>query len=206
MKCFLKSILAGIMIAVGGTVYLSLDNKVVGASLFTIGLVSVLLCNFNLYTGKIGYLVNNFNLKYIKEMFITLVGNFIGASFIGFILRYTRIYSNIKSKAGILAVAKLNDSLLSIFILSIFCGLLMYFAVNGFKKVNDFGKYLVVYLGVVVFILCGFEHCIANIYYFSVADVWSLKTLGYVGVMILGNSLGSFILSFYDKIKLQIYK
>ena len=201
MKCFLKSILAGIMIAVGGTVYLSLDNKVVGASLFTIGLVSVLLCNFNLYTGKIGYLVNNFNLKYIKEMFITLVGNFIGASFIGFILRYTRIYSNIKSKAGILAVAKLNDSLLSIFILSIFCGLLMYFAVNGFKKVNDFGKYLVVYLGVVVFILCGFEHCIANIYYFSVADVWSLKTLGYVGVMILGNSLGSFILSFYDKIK-----
>ena len=201
MKCFLKSILAGIMIAVGGTVYLSLDNKVVGASLFTIGLVSVLLCNFNLYTGKIGYLVNNFNLKYIKEMFITLVGNFIGASFIGFILRYTRIYSNVKSKADILAVAKLNDSLLSIFILSIFCGLLMYFAVNGFKKVNDFGKYLVVYLGVVVFILCGFEHCIANIYYFSVADVWSLKTLGYVGVMIIGNSLGSFILSFYDKIK-----
>lgn len=201
MKCFLKSILAGIMIAVGGTVYLSLDNKVVGASLFTIGLVSVLLCNFNLYTGKIGYLVNNFNLKYIKEMFITLVGNFIGASFIGFILRYTRIYSNVKSKADILAVAKLNDSLLSIFILSIFCGLLMYFAVNGFKNVNDFGKYLVVYLGVVVFILCGFEHCIANIYYFSVADVWSLKTLGYVGVMILGNSLGSFILSFYDKIK-----
>lgn len=201
MKCFLKSILAGIMIAVGGTVYLSLDNKVVGASLFTIGLVSVLLCNFNLYTGKIGYLVNNFNLKYIKEMFITLVGNFIGASFIGFILKYTRIYSNVKSKADILAGAKLNDSLLSIFILSIFCGLLMYFAVNGFKKVNDFGKYLVVYLGVVVFILCGFEHCIANIYYFSVADVWSLKTLGYVGVMILGNSLGSFILSFYDKIK-----
>lgn len=201
MKCFLKSILAGIMIAVGGTVYLSLDNKVVGASLFTIGLVSVLLCNFNLYTGKIGYLVNNFNLKYIKEMFITLVGNFIGASFIGFILRYTRIYSNVKSKADILAGAKLNDSLLSIFILSIFCGLLMYFAVNEFKKVNDFGKYLVVYLGVVVFILCGFEHCIANIYYFSVADVWSLKTLGYVGVMILGNSLGSFILSFYDKIK-----
>ena len=198
MKCFLKSILAGIMIAVGGTVYLSLDNKVVGASLFTIGLVSVLLCNFNLYTGKIGYLVNNFNLKYIKEMFITLVGNFIGASFIGFILRYTRIYSNVKSKADILAVAKLNDSLLSIFILSIFCGLLMYFAVNGFKKVNDFGKYLVVYLGVVVFILCGFEHCIANIYYFSVADVWSLKTLGYVGVMILGNSIGAFILPLFN--------
>ena len=70
----------------------------------------------------------------------------------------------------------------------------MYYAVKGFKKQTDFGKYLVVYLGVAVFILCGFEHCIANMYYFSVADIWSLKTLGYTGIMVLGNSLGSFII------------
>ena len=166
------------MIAIGGTVFLSIENKVIGASLFSIGLSGVLIYNLNLYTGKIGYLITNFNLKYIKELIITLIGNFIGACSVGFILRYTRIYDNI----------------LSIFILSIFCGLLMYFAVNGFKKQTDFGKYLVVYLGVAVFILCGFEHCIANMYYFSVADIWSLKTLGYTGIMVLGNSIGSFII------------
>lgn len=38
MKCFLKSILAGLMIAIGGTIFLSAQNKVVGASLFSIGL------------------------------------------------------------------------------------------------------------------------------------------------------------------------
>ena len=38
MKDFIKSVLAGIMIGIGGTIYLSLDNKVVGASLFGIGL------------------------------------------------------------------------------------------------------------------------------------------------------------------------
>ena len=194
MKILFKSFLAGIMIAIGGTVFLSIENKVIGASLFSIGLFGVLIYNLNLYTGKIGYLITNFNLKYIKELIITLIGNFIGACSVGFILRYTRIYDNIYEKSLILANAKLNDNILSIFILSIFCGLLMYYAVNGFKKQTDFGKYLVVYLGVAVFILCGFEHCIANMYYFSVADIWSLKTLGYTGIMVLGNSLGSFII------------
>lgn len=182
------------MIAIGGTVFLSIENKVIGASLFSIGLFGVLIYNLNLYTGKIGYLITNFNLKYIKELIITLIGNFIGACSVGFILRYTRIYDNIYEKSLILANTKLNDNILSIFILSIFCGLLMYYAVNGFKKQTDFGKYLVVYLGVAVFILCGFEHCITNMYYFSVADIWSLKTLGYTGIMVLGNSLGSFII------------
>ena len=182
------------MIAIGGTVFLSIENKVIGASLFSIGLFGVLIYNLNLYTGKIGYLITNLNLKYIKELIITLMGNFIGACSVGFILRYTRIYDNIYEKALNLANIKLSDSIISIFILSIFCGLLMYYAVNGFKKQTDFGKYLVVYLGVAVFILCGFEHCIANMYYFSVADIWSLKTLGYTGIMVLGNSLGSFII------------
>lgn len=194
MKILFKSFLAGIMIAIGGTVFLSIENKVIGASLFSIGLFGVLIYNLNLYTGKIGYLITNFNLKYIKELIITLIGNFIGACSVGFILRYTRIYDKIYEKSLILANTKLNDNILSIFILSIFCGLLMYYAVNGFKKQTDFGKYLVVYLGVAVFILCGFEHCIANMYYFSVADIWSLKTLGYTGIMVLGNSLGSFII------------
>lgn len=194
MKILFKSFLAGIMIAIGGTVFLSIENKVIGASLFSIGLFGVLIYNLNLYTGKIGYLITNLNLKYIKELIITLIGNFIGACSVGFILRYTRIYDKIYEKSLILANTKLNDNILSIFILSIFCGLLMYYAVNGFKKQTDFGKYLVVYLGVAVFILCGFEHCIANMYYFSVADIWSLKTLGYTGIMVLGNSLGSFII------------
>lgn len=194
MKILFKSFLAGIMIAIGGTVFLSIENKVIGASLFSIGLFGVLIYNLNLYTGKIGYLITNFNLKYIKELIITLIGNFIGACSVGFILKYTRIYDKIYEKSLILANTKLNDNILSIFILSIFCGLLMYYAVNGFKKQTDFGKYLVVYLGVAVFILCGFEHCIANMYYFSVADIWSLKTLGYTGIMVLGNSLGSFII------------
>lgn len=200
IEILIKSILAGIMIGIGGTIYLSLDNKIVGSILFAIGLFIIVVYSFNLYTGKIGYLINNFNKKYISELIITLIGNFIGTFFVGFILRYTRIYNMISEKAKTLADIKLNDTLISILILSFFCGILMYLAVNTYKEVKDIGKYLAVFLGVIVFILCGFEHCIANMYYFSVSSTWSLNTLLYLLVMILGNSLGGILIPLCNKV------
>ena len=47
-----------------------------------------------------------------------------------------------------------------------------------------------VFLCVMVFILSGFEHCIANMYYFSVAGVWSKDTFLLILLMTLGNSIG----------------
>ena len=138
--------------------------------------------------------------KYIRELIITLIGNFIGTFFVGFILKYTRIYTMISEKAKTLADIKLNDTLISILILSFFCGILMYLAVNTYKEVKDIGKYLAVFLGVIVFILCGFEHCIANMYYFSVSSTWSLNTLLYLLIMILGNSLGGILIPLCNKV------
>lgn len=200
MKDFIKSVLAGIMIGIGGTIYLSLDNKVVGASLFGIGLFTIVVYGFNLYTGKIGYLVDNFNFKYIKMLVITLIGNFIGTFLVGYILKFTRIYSLIHDKAKSLVDIKLDDSLVSILILAFFCGILMYLAVNTYKENKDIGKYLGVFLGVIVFILCGFEHCIANMYYFSVANAWNVNALLYLLIMILGNSLGGMLIPLCNKV------
>ena len=200
VSILIKSILAGIMIGIGGTIFLSLDNKIVGSILFAIGLFVIVVYGFNLYTGKIGYLVDNFNKKYIRELIITLIGNFIGTFFVGFILRYTRIYTSISDKAKGLVDIKLNDTLISILILSFFCGILMYLAVNTYKEVKDVGKYLAVFLGVIVFILCGFEHCIANMYYFSIANAWHLNTLLYLFIMIIGNSLGGILIPLCNKI------
>ncbi len=94
----------------------------------------------------------------------------------------------------------LIGTLISILILSFFCGILMYLAVNTYKEVKDIGKYLAVFLGVIVFILCGFEHCIANMYYFSVSSTWSLNTLLYLIVMVLGNCLGGILIPLCNKV------
>ena len=52
-------------------------------------------------------------------------------------------------------------------------------------------------MGVMAFILCGFEHCVANMFYFSIAGIFSLKVFGYLLIMILGNSIGSIIIALY---------
>jgi len=195
---FIKGIYAGIMISIGGIAYLAIDNNIVGSFVFAIGLLTVCMYGLNLYTGKIGYIINN-KLSYIWELLLSLLGNFVGTFIVGNLLRFTRFnYSQIAEK---IVNIKLNDNYLSIFVLSIFCGILMYIAVNNYKKAKDnFGKYITIFLCVMTFILSGFEHCVANMFYFSIANVWSFKVILYLLIMVLGNSVGSVIIALFDDI------
>ena len=197
LNFIIKGIYAGILIGIGGIAYLAIDNKIVGSFIFSFGLLTVCMYSFNLYTGKIGYLLEN-KLSYIIELLLSLIGNFIGTFIVGNVMRLTR-FSDYVEKAQNLVNIKLDDSLLSIFILAIFCGMIMYIAVNNYKKQKDIiGKYMTIFMGVMAFILCGFEHCVANMFYFSIAGVYSFKMFYYLLVMILGNSIGSFIIAYYD--------
>ncbi len=192
----IKGIYAGIMISVAGMIYLSLSNHVIGAFLFSIGLLVICMYGMNLYTGKIGYVLIN-KIDYIYELIFTLLGNFIGTFLSAKVLLLTR-FSNVSEVASKIVSLKLNDNLLSIFILSMFCGILMYIAVNNYKKLNtDIGKYGCIFLCVMTFILCGFEHCVANMFYFSISSVWNLKSLCYMLMMMLGNSVGSILIALY---------
>ena len=194
LKILVRAILAGVMISIGGTIYLACESKLLGAFLFSIGLYAICAFGFNLYTGKIGYVIDN-KPKYLVELLITLIGNLIGTVACGYLLFLTRIGDKLRSTASVISEVKLNDNLLSIFILAIFCGIIMYLAVDLFKRLTDFGKYMGIFMGITVFILAGFEHCVANMYYFSAANMWTWKTALYVLVMIAGNSVGSILLA-----------
>ncbi len=194
LKILVRAILAGVMISIGGTIYLMCESKLLGAFLFSIGLYAICAFGLNLYTGKIGYAVDN-KPKYLIELGITLLGNIIGTVACGYLLFLTRIGDKLRSTASVISDVKLNDNLLSIFILAIFCGIIMYLAVDLFKRLTDFGKYMGIFMGITVFILAGFEHCVANMYYFSAANMWTWKTALYVLVMIAGNSVGSILLA-----------
>lgn len=196
-----KGIYAGMMIGIGGTVYLSISNSIIGAIFFSVGLLTICIYKMNLYTGMIGYIIEN-KLNYIVTLLLTLIGNFIGTMITSLLVLNTRI-ANLSVRAKEISAIKINDNYLSIFILSIFCGMLMYIAVNTFKKGKDsIVRYLAIFICVIVFILSGFEHCIANMYYISLAKLWSLKAVLSMLIMILGNSVGSiFIAIFNNKIK-----
>ncbi len=205
MKFFISAIYAGLMIAFGGAVYIACDSKYVGSFLFSLGLLTVVLRGFDLYTGKIGYLAisrsdtSNFNL--LKNPFyypIIIFGNFVGAWLLATAMRCTRFADAIIQKTSALSAAKLADTPLSIFILSIACGIMMFLAVDGFKKSQN---WLFVILPVMVFILAGFEHSIANMFYFSAANVWDVKTIFYESIMILGNGVGAIVYSYFERLK-----
>ena len=55
LPCAVRSALSGVMIAIGGYAFLGCENRVVGAILFTVGLITITLFGFDLYTGRIGY-------------------------------------------------------------------------------------------------------------------------------------------------------
>lgn len=203
ISVLLKGICAGIMIGIGGTIYLSIANQVVGAILFAIGLLTICVYKMNLYTGMIGYILEN-KFGYLKTLTFTLLGNLLGTIITALLILNTRI-ANISIRARQMTIIKISDNYLSIFILSVFCGILMYIAVNNFKKGEDsIIKYLSIFICVVVFILCGFEHCIANMYYISLAKAWSFKSAISMLFMIFGNSVGAIIMSlFNNKIKIK---
>lgn len=186
---FLRALLTGFAIGIGGTVYLSCDNKYLGAFLFGTGLFVILTFGFNLFTGKVGYAVEK-DVSYLADLIIIWLGNLAGTVIMGGMILCTRI-SGISEKAASICETKFHDTYLSIFFLAFFCGMLMFIAADGFKKIdNTVGKLMAVFLPVMVFILSGFEHCIANMFYFTVAGVWSLNTLGYLMIMTLGNAAG----------------
>lgn len=198
IKIFFESVLAGICIGIGGTVFLSVENRIVGAFLFAIGLFVICTRGFALFTGKVGYIPEQ-KPSYVLSVLVIWAGNFAGTWLTALLIRQTRI-SGIAERAEALVGDKLADTPLSILILSFFCGLLMYIGVDGYKTLSDSGKYLSVFMAVSVFILCGFEHCIANMFYFSLAGSWSLKTVGYLLLMTLGNAAGGMLLPLIRKI------
>lgn len=196
-RIFLKAAAAGITIGIGGAVYLTLENRVIGAVLFGVGLYTIVLNGLFLYTGKVGYLISAKDKKaYILQLIFTWLGNFAGTALAAAAISATRI-RNLRRTAEVICKTKLADTPHSILILAVFCGILMYVAVDGFREK---GNPLILFFCVTVFILCGFEHCIANMFYFSLAGAWSLRAVIYLLLMTLGNSVGRILLPLVKKV------
>lgn len=199
MKTLIKAILAGMAICIGGTVYLTLDNHMVGAMLFSIGLFTIYAFDLNLFTGKICFIPNK-ELKFWGTVGIVYIGNLIGTVGVGYLLRSTKLAKLVPYTVEMVD-GKLSDTLFSTFIMGIFCGALMSIAVIGYKTINEgFGKYLALILPVAVFILNGYEHSVADMFYISLANAWSVKAVIFLLVVSIGNIVGGVILPLASRV------
>ncbi len=197
-----KAIMSGIMIGIGGIVYLMVDNKYLGGLLFSFGLFTIIQCGFALYTGKVGYIPENKPI-YIREVLITLLGNIIGTGVAAGLARLTRIGTTLQERASAAMDTKMNDSVLSQIVLGLFCGLLMYLAVDNGKRCKQSGSDFSFVFGtavpVMVFIFCGFNHSIADCFYMFAANP-SFKGGLYVLTVAVGNALGGMLIPMMKKL------
>jgi len=187
---FLISILGGVSISIGGTVFINAPNAIIGSFLFSLGLF--LICHFKwgLYTGRVQNLVEVSVKSSVPELATVYSGNLAGTLLAGYLIRFCS-KADVISNVEAIAQYKLSLPLLNVLILSFFCGILMYVAVTGFKRIEDpVGKHLVIVLPVMVFIISGFEHSIADLFYISAANAWGIEAIKFSTAAAIGNLLG----------------
>ena len=178
-------------VGLGGVVFLSVDNRVIGAALFTVGLFTICTFGLHLFTGKVCYALEN-GKSYNLALPIIWLGNLVGTGITALIVSLSRI-DGISAKAEELCATKLDDSILSLFLLGVLCNIFIYIAVEGYKNnPHELGKYLSLFFGVMVFILAGTEHCVADMFYFWLSG-WSVDAAVRVLVITLGNAAGGIL-------------
>lgn len=198
----LNAVLSGIMISVGGAVYLLCENKIIGSFLFSFGLFTIVQRGFALYTGKVGYIPEN-SPVYIIEVIVTLMGNAAGTAFAAVMLRQTRFSQALHEKADLCMTAKTGDTIVSQLILGAFCGMLMYLAVDNAKECRkrnaDISLIFGISIPVMIFIICGFNHSIADTFYMFTAGTFPID-MPYILTVAAGNAIGGMMMPLVKKI------
>ncbi len=192
-KVLVSAVLAGLCVGFGGLVYLSLENRIVGAALFTIGLFFICTLGLHLFTGKVCYVFQN-DSDYALNLPVIWLGNLLGTGLTAVCAGLTRNAALLSEKAMALCQVKLDDSLPSLFLLGLLCNIFIYLAVDGYaRNPHELRKYLSLFFGVMVFILAGTEHCVADMFYFWMAGAWSGRAIVCVLVISLGNAVGGIL-------------
>lgn len=160
MKHFISmSLFAGVLIGTGGLVYLRVGG-VAGAVLFAFGLLSVVMCGAQLFTGKSGFLPYKESWRLVPM----IVGNAVGCLLMAALTLYVTSDAVAANLDKILE-ARNTASWHGVLVTSVGTGMIMTLAVYGARKHH----FLPLLFGVPLFILCGLPHCVADAYYYAVA-------------------------------------
>ena len=215
LKVLLFGIFAGLAIGLGSLVFTivstyatSVGGQIFASALFSIGLILVCTLGLQLYTGKVGVVFDD--REKLKEnainLPIMLLGNAIGAFALGIICHF--VFMNVPNIAvRILKISEGKTESDTVFLQGIFCGALVYIAVYLFKNLQNYAmKIIGIITAVTLFVYCGFQHCIANMFYFGMAFNWNINMLWNLLIVILTNSIGALLVSCIVKLVTIISK
>lgn len=191
IKLLRSSIFAGIAIGTAGFGFLASGvqteayGSLVGAVLFSFGLLTVVGYKLKLYTGTAGFILKN----EAGSLFLILLGNIIGCFLVSMLARITPLA--VQDAAQNILELRLRTGALRCGLLGIGCGFIMTTAVHFARQ----KQYLPLLFGVPLFIVCGFTHCVADAFYYLCVPVafWKANALHILAVyacIVLGNLVG----------------
>ena len=182
-KLLILAVLAGAFIAFGAAVATTAGAYAHNAALvkglvFPVGLILVVVCGAELFTGNcllISPLIGkDIKVKgFFKNMGIVYAGNFLGGLLIAVLVVYSHVLKPSDSTTVVdacvaAAAAKSRMGFGDALLRGILCNMLVCLAVwAAMASSSTAGKILAVYLPVLAFVVCGFEHSVANMYYLS---------------------------------------
>lgn len=191
IKLIRSSIFAGIAIGTAGFGFLASGiqsetyGPLVGAVLFSFGLLTVLGYRLKLYTGTAGFI----NKNETGELFLILLGNIAGCFIMALMTRLSPM--DMQTAAKNILELRLGTGALRCGLLAVGCGFIMTTAVQFARE----KQYLPLLFGVPLFIVCGFPHCVADVFYYMCVPVGFLRAdalsiiMLYISI-VLGNLVG----------------
>lgn len=213
-RLFILAVAAGLLIGLGGvtssTAAHALDNagmvRLVSGLIFPVGLMMVILMGTELFTGNALMTTAALDGKITwgrlgRNWAIVFAGNLVGAVLLAACMAF---FGQLNIGGGDLAVytakvAATKNGLpwLNAFVLGIFCNLMVCIAVYQANTAQDTaGRILGIFFPIMGFVLAGFEHCVADMYYVP-AGIFAYMNPAYTG-MIDAAGINTSLLTFGD--------
>ena len=210
LKVLVSSMLAGLFIGLGYFGYIVITansgidlglSKFIGGLVFSVGIVMVIIAGADLFTGNclVMFGVVTKKVKFssvVTHLLVVLLGNFIGALFLVFLV----YYSNTPGQLDIIVInriadAKMNLSFSEAIFRGILCNILVAIGVYmSYAAKNVTGKILGAVFPVMVFVILGFEHSVANMFILPLSGMYqSVPIMGMLLNNLVPAILGNFI-------------
>lgn len=206
------SFVAGSMIAFGFLAYIKAVTdfgpawgSVVGAAIFPVGLIIVLVAGGELITGNMMVVgTSYFNKKVtLKEMLmnwlVITIGNILGAVFVAYVSVYLGLFDGLEQTLLNAANSKINPTTMQIFVSGMLANWFVGLAVWMNVALKDgIAKIVGVWFPVMIFVYLAFQHSVANTFLLTAArivhgmDLTSI--LNNLSFSYLGNILGALVL------------
>lgn len=185
IKMFLLAVMAGIFISAAGIASSAADvsveaasvAKLISALLFPAGLAMVLIAGSELFTGNCLLIIPLMEKRVsignvMKNLIVVYLGNLVGSLLFTLLLAYGGVFSLFDEKLAVMcvstAVTKCGISFSQAVIRGILCNIFVCIAVwMSFAAATVPGKIMGMYFPIMLFVLCGFEHCVANMGYIA---------------------------------------